>query len=207
MEHDLFGKPVSTRIKSGAGFFRIMLNPRIDRWTWEPPPPTVTSNGRRSGVENASSAKACNALLIYPRFDADTFWNFTRTAEVFGAKYPAPPLGLITLAALLPPSWSLRLVNRNTEELSDDDLDWADLVLTGGMLPQQSDTLDIVDLCRARGKPVVVGGPGVTSSPHLYQTADFRVLGEAEESSTNSSKPGKRARVKGSSRRRNFRST
>jgi hypothetical protein len=52
-------------------------------------------------VENASSAKACNALLIYPRFDADTFWNFTRTAEVFGAKYPAPPLGLITLAALL----------------------------------------------------------------------------------------------------------
>ena len=118
--------------------------------------------------------------MIYPRFDADTFWNFTRTAEVFGAKYPAPPLGLITLAALLPPSWSLRLVNRNTEELSDDDLDWADLVLTGGMLPQQSDTLDIVDLCRARGKPVAVGGPGVTSFPHLYQTADFRVLGEAE---------------------------
>ena len=58
--------------------------------------------------------RACNALLIYPRFDAVTFWNFRRTAEVFGAKYPAPPLGLITLAALLPHSWSLRLVNRNT---------------------------------------------------------------------------------------------
>ena len=93
--------------------------------------------------------KACNALLIYPRFDADTFCNFKRTAEVFGAKYPASPLGLITLAALLPHSWSLRLVNRNTEDLSDDDLEWADLVLTGGMLPQQSDTLDIIDLCRA----------------------------------------------------------
>ena len=132
-------------------------------------------------MENASSANACNALLVYPRFDADTFWNFTRTAEVFGAKYPAPPLGLITLAALLPPSWSLRLVNRNTEELSDDDLAWADLVLTGGMMPQQSDTLDIVDLCHAHGKPVVVGGPGVTSFPHLYQAADFRVLGEAED--------------------------
>ena len=113
-------------------------------------------------------------------FDADTFWNFKRTAELFGAKYPAPPLGMITLAALLPRFWSLRLVNRNTEQLSDDDLDWADLVLTGGMLPQQNDTLDVVDLCRARGKPVVVGGPGVTSSPHLYQTANFRVLGEAE---------------------------
>ena len=154
---------------------------RIDCWTWAPPPPTVTSNGRRSGVENASSANACNALLVYPRFDADTFWNFTRTAEVFGAKYPAPPLGLITLAALLPPSWSLRLVNRNTEELSDDDLAWADLVLTGGMMPQQSDTLDIVDLCHAHGKPVAVGGPGITSFPHLYQAADFRVLGEAED--------------------------
>ncbi len=125
-------------------------------------------------------AKACNALLIYPRFDGDTFWNFRKTAAMFGAKYPAPPLGMITLAALLPRTWSIRLVNRNTEELTDDDLEWADLVFTGGMLPQQNDMLDIVDLCRARGKPVVVGGPGVTSSPHLYQTADFQILGEAE---------------------------
>jgi radical SAM superfamily enzyme YgiQ (UPF0313 family) len=131
-------------------------------------------------VERPRRAKGCNALLIYPRFEADTFWNFTRTAEVFGAKYPAPPLGLITLAALLPPSWSLRLVNRNTEELSDDDLDWADLVLTGGMLPQGGDTLDVIDLCRARGKPVAVGGPSVTSTPDFYRTADFRILGEAE---------------------------
>ena len=118
--------------------------------------------------------------MIYPRFDADTFWNFKRTAEVFGAKHPASPLGLITVAALLPHTWSLRLLDRNTDELIDDNIDWADLILTGGMLPQQSDTLDIIDLCHARGKPVVVGGPGVTSSPHFYQGADFRVLGEAE---------------------------
>ena len=124
--------------------------------------------------------RGCNALLIYPRFDAVTFWNLRRTAEVFGAKYPAPPLGLITLAALLPHSWSLRLVNRNTEDLSHDDLEWADLVLTGGMLPQQSDTLDIIDLCQASRKPVAVGGPAVTSSPHLYKVANFRILGEAE---------------------------
>jgi radical SAM superfamily enzyme YgiQ (UPF0313 family) len=131
-------------------------------------------------VDDVSNAKACNALLIYPRFDADTFWNFKRTSEVFGAKYPASPLGLVTVAALLPPAWSIRLLNRNTEELTDDDIDWADLIFTGGMLPQQSDTLDIIDLCHARGKPVVIGGPGVTSSPHFYPTADFRVLGEAE---------------------------
>ena len=129
---------------------------------------------------HASSGKSCNALLIYPRFDADTFWNFKRTAQVFGAKYPASPLGLITVAALLPRTWSFRLIDRNTEELCEADIDWADLVLTGGMLPQQSDTLDIIDLCHARGKPVVVGGPGVTSSPHFYQAANFRVLGEAE---------------------------
>ena len=127
-----------------------------------------------------SAQGACNVLLVYPRFAADTFWNFRRTAEVFGAKYPAPPLGLITIAAILPATWSIRLVNRNTEELTDDDIDWADVVFTGGMLPQQSDTLDVVDFCHARGKPVVVGGPGVTSCPHLYKAADFRVIGEAE---------------------------
>ena len=123
----------------------------------------------------------CKVLMIYPRFAADTFWNFAKTCEIFGAKYPAPPLGLITVAALLPSSWSIRLVNRNTEELTDGDLDWADLVVTGGMLPQQIDTLDIIDLCRARGKPVAVGGPAVSSSPHIYRTANFRVVGEAED--------------------------
>ena len=91
--------------------------------------------------------QACNVLLIYPRFAADTFWNFAATCELFGAKYPAAPLGLITVAALLPPTWSVRLVDRNTEELTDDQLEWADLVMTGGMLPQQPDTLTIIDLC------------------------------------------------------------
>ena len=122
----------------------------------------------------------CNVLLVYPRFAADTFWNYKATCELFGARCPAPPLGLITVAALLPTSWSLRLIDRNAEELTAQDLDWADLVMTGGMLPQQMDTLDVIDLCHARGKPVAVGGPGVTSTPDLYAAADFRVLGEAE---------------------------
>ena len=87
---------------------------------------------------------------------------------------------MITVAALLPRSWSVRLVDRNTGELTDEDLDWADLVFTGGMLPQGGDTLDIVDLCRARGKPVAVGGPSITSAPHACPAANFLVLGEAE---------------------------
>lgn len=124
--------------------------------------------------------RAYNILLVYPRFAADTFWNFAATCELFGARYPAAPLGLITVAALLPSSWAVRLVDRNAEELTGQDLEWADLVMTGGMLPQQPDTLEVIDLCHAKGKPVVVGGPAVTSTPHIYEKADFRVLGEAE---------------------------
>ena len=122
----------------------------------------------------------CNVLLVYPRFAADTFWNFAETCALFGAKYPAAPLGLITVAAMLPPSWAVRLVDRNAEELTTEDLAWADLVMTGGMLPQQRDTLEVIDLCHALGKPVAIGGPAVTSTPHIYEKADFRVLGEAE---------------------------
>src|SRR6266568_3436332 len=121
-----------------------------------------------------------NVLMIYPRFSAGTFWNFAATCEVFGARYPAPPLGLITVAALLPSEWSIRLVDRNVEELTDGDLEWADLVMTGGMLPQQYDLVHVIDLCRAIGKPIVIGGPAVTSSPQLYARANFQVLGEAE---------------------------
>jgi radical SAM superfamily enzyme YgiQ (UPF0313 family) len=118
--------------------------------------------------------------MIYPRFTAESFWNFSEACELVGARYPAIPLGLITVAALLPKSWNVRLVNRNTEELAESDLAWADMVMTGGMLFQQSDTLRIIDMCRERGLPVVVGGPDATSSPHRYETANFRVLGEVE---------------------------
>ena len=126
------------------------------------------------------SPRPCNVLMIYPRFGAGTFWNFAAACELFGAKYPTAPLGLITVAALLPPEWTIRLVDRNTEALTDGDLAWADMVMTGGMLPQYFDTIEIIEMCRARGTPVVVGGPGVTSIPYGYSKANFQVLGEAE---------------------------
>src|SRR3954451_14950352 len=122
----------------------------------------------------------CKVLLIAPSFSGQSFWNFRAACEIYGARFPAPPLGLITVAALLPQYWQCRLVNRNTEELREADLDWADLVMTGGMLPQQPDTLRVIELAHIRGKPVVVGGPDVTSSPERYEAADFQVLGEAE---------------------------
>lgn len=123
---------------------------------------------------------ACKVLLVVPRFTGKSFWGFRVACEVYGARYPAPPLGLITVAALLPPGWDCRLVDRNTEELRERDLDWADLVMTGGMLPQRHDMLRVIELAQARGRPVVVGGPDVTSSPEAYDAADLRVLGEAE---------------------------
>jgi radical SAM superfamily enzyme YgiQ (UPF0313 family) len=124
--------------------------------------------------------QAPHVLMVYPGFGSHSFWSYHASCEFLGAKYPTAPLGLITVAAMLPPAWEVRLVNRNTEELSEDDLRWADMVMTGGMMVQQPDTLRIIDMCRARGLPVVIGGPDATSSPHVYKAANFRVLGEAE---------------------------
>jgi len=129
---------------------------------------------------SAAPSSACRVLLVYPRFVAPSFWNFPAVCELAGARYPTAPLGLITVAAMLPASWDLRLIDRNVEDLTPADIDWADLVLTTGMLPQQPDTLEVIELVRRHGKPVAVGGPDVTSSPDVYAQADFRVLGEAE---------------------------
>lgn len=123
---------------------------------------------------------ACKVLMIYPRFSAESFWNYSSTASVLGARYPTAPLGLITLAAMLPGTWDIKLVNRNTEDLDETAIAEADLVMTGGMLFQQADTLRLIELAKKHGTPIAVGGPDATSSPHIYEAADFRVLGEAE---------------------------
>ena len=129
---------------------------------------------------HAMTRSGPNVLLVFPRFSGASFWKLAASCEITGRRCVAPPLGLITVAALLPPDWTVRLVDLNAEELRDDDLDWADLVMTGGMIPQQPDTLRLIELCRSRGLPVAVGGPDATSSPHIYARANFRVVGEAE---------------------------
>lgn len=119
-------------------------------------------------------------LLVFPRFGGTTFWSLKEACKIQGARHTAPPLGLLTVAALLPASWTVRLVDRNVNDVTEADYAWADLVFTGGMFPQQLDTLAIVAACRGRGLPVCVGGPAATSSPHVFAEADFLVLGEAE---------------------------
>jgi radical SAM superfamily enzyme YgiQ (UPF0313 family) len=122
-----------------------------------------------------------NVLLIAPRFTAQSFWGLNGACQAVGVGYPATPLGLLTVAALLPRQWAIRLVDRNLEDFTDADFAWADMVMTGGMLPQQPDILHLIEVAHDKGKPIVVGGADPTSSPHIYEAADFRVLGEAEE--------------------------
>ena len=89
----------------------------------------IVDQARRNGdsrmtpgesIAEPAEAAPCKVLLVCPRFHGQSFWNLTAACEVFGAGIPAPPLGLITVAAMLPPNWECRLVNRNTEELTDD---------------------------------------------------------------------------------------
>jgi len=119
-------------------------------------------------------------LFVHPEFVSRSFWNYRATCELVGARYPAAPLGLITVAAMLPTDWQCRLVDCNVEQLTDADIAWAELVFVGGMIAQQTETLRVIGLLKARGKTVIVGGPDATSSPHLYHLADHLVLGEAE---------------------------
>ncbi len=127
------------------------------------------------------AARSISILLVHPGFGGGSFWNYQAACDLIGAKYPAPPLGLITVAAMLPKHWTVRLVDCNTRPLSDADILAADYVFSGGMLPQQRSILELCARCRALGVPIVLGGPDVTSSPPVYAAAaDFLVLGEAE---------------------------
>lgn len=125
------------------------------------------------------AASGPRVLMLNPRFSGLSFFD-NAVAGALGARLIQEPLGLITVAAMLPDDWQVRLLDRNCEKVAESDWAWADMVMVGGMLPQQADILQVIRESRERGVPVVVGGPDVTSSPHLYEDADFVVSGEAE---------------------------
>ena len=120
-----------------------------------------------------------NILLIYPAFP-DTFWSFSYALRFIGKKAAFPPLGLLTVAALLPRSWSLRLVDLNVEDVSDNNLEWADMAFISAMAVQRKSAVDIIAHCRTSGLTVVAGGPLFTAEPDAFQQVDQMVLGEAE---------------------------
>jgi radical SAM superfamily enzyme YgiQ (UPF0313 family) len=120
-----------------------------------------------------------NALLIYPEFP-ETFWSFKHALKFLGKRAAQPPLGLMTIAALLPSAWNKRLVDTNVETLRDRDLAWADVVFLSGMHIQSESLLAIVERCGARDLRTVVGGPISSSMPAVELKADHVVIGEAE---------------------------
>src|ERR1039457_6220653 len=120
-----------------------------------------------------------HALLVYPEFP-ETFWSFKHALKFLGKQAAQPPLGLMTVAALLPRWWSKRLGDTNVEGLRDRDLAWADAVLPSGMHIQSDSLLAIVERCRAQGLRTVVGGPIASSVPPAELKADHVVIGEAE---------------------------
>jgi radical SAM superfamily enzyme YgiQ (UPF0313 family) len=119
------------------------------------------------------------ALLVYPEFP-ETFWSFKHALKFLGKRASQPPLGLMTVAALLPSNWEKRLVDMNVERLRDRDLAWADVVLISGMHIQRESLAAIVERCRARGLRTVVGGPIASSLSAADLKADHIVIGEAE---------------------------
>jgi radical SAM superfamily enzyme YgiQ (UPF0313 family) len=132
-----------------------------------------------AGLPFFPEKRPMNALLIYPKFP-DTYWSFKHALKFVGKRAAQPPLGLMTVAALLPGAWKKRLVDINVERLRDRDLKWADVVLLSGMHIQRESLLAIVERCRARGLRTVVGGPIASSVPAAELKADHVVIGEAE---------------------------
>ena len=119
------------------------------------------------------------ALLVYPEFP-DTFWSFRYALTFIHRKASSPPLGLLTVAAMLPEDWEKRLVDMNVGNLRDDDLRWADVVFVSAMAVQKKSVRGVIARCRAAGVRVVAGGPLFTTEHESFADVDHLVLGEAE---------------------------
>jgi len=120
-----------------------------------------------------------NALLIYPKIP-DTFWSFTHALKFIRKRAAYPPLGLLTVAAMLPGAFHKRLVDVNVERLTEDHLSWADLIFIGGMTIQRDSAKQIIRRCKAAGLKVIAGGPLFTAEPSAFVEVDHLVLDEAE---------------------------
>jgi radical SAM superfamily enzyme YgiQ (UPF0313 family) len=121
-----------------------------------------------------------NILLISPE-TPDTFWSFKHAIRFVSRKASMAPLGLLTVAAMLPPEWQLKLVDLNVERLKDEDLRRADYVLLGAMIVQRDSVREILKRCHALQKTVIAGGPLFTTGHEAFPEIKHFVLGEAED--------------------------
>jgi radical SAM superfamily enzyme YgiQ (UPF0313 family) len=119
------------------------------------------------------------ALLIYPEFP-DTFWSFRYALKFIHRKASSPPLGLLTIAAMLPEAWNKRLIDMNVESLKDEDVSWADIVFVSAMSVQKESVKEVIARCKAAGVRIVAGGPLFTTEYETFGAVDHLVLNEAE---------------------------
>ncbi len=120
-----------------------------------------------------------NVLLVYPEIP-NTFWSFKHAVKFIHKKAMMPPLGLLTVAALLPAEWEKKLIDMNIEKLKKKHLEWADIVLVSGMSIQKSSAAEVIDVCKRAGKKVIAGGPLFTLDREAFDGVDHFVLNEAE---------------------------
>ena len=120
-----------------------------------------------------------NALLIYPK-NPVTFWSFDEALKYIGKKSAFPPLGLLTIAGMMPDHYDLRVVDVNVRPLADDDLAWADIVITSSMIIHWHSLEEIIAKCNAVGVPVLNGGPLPTQYHEEIEGDAVFYLGEAE---------------------------
>ena len=120
-----------------------------------------------------------NILLVYPEYP-DTFWSFSYALKFISKKAAYPPLGLITVAAMLPPEWEKRVVDMNVRKLEEKDILWADFVFISAMSIQKESVKAVLARCRELGVKVVAGGPLFTNDSEEFGDVDHLVLNEAE---------------------------
>lgn len=120
-----------------------------------------------------------NVLLVYPEFP-DALWSFKHALKFINKKANTPPLGLLTVAALLPEKWGKRLVDLNVMELKDNDMAWADCVFISAMSVQRKSAQQTIDRCKDAGIKVVAGGPLFTNEYEQFERVDHFILNEAE---------------------------
>jgi radical SAM superfamily enzyme YgiQ (UPF0313 family) len=120
-------------------------------------------------------------LLLYPKFPK-SFWSFEKALELVGRKAMLPPLGLATVAAILPQTWEFKLVDHNVRPITEAEWAWADMVILSAMIVQKEDFLAQIQEAKQRGKKVAVGGPYATALPQEAATsgADYLILDEGE---------------------------
>jgi len=118
-------------------------------------------------------------LLIYPK-NPDTFWSFKHALRFIFKKATNPPLGLLTVASMIPPEWEKKLVDMNVNTLRDQDIEWADYVFMSANTIQKKSVGEVIARCKAKDVKIVAGGPLFTSSHDEYEHVDHLVLNEAE---------------------------